>query len=193
MKHFLEDNHGIHWKLKSMPLNRQEAIATICSYCLQQELGDIFRFVSTDVIVLSDAESWEVDAASICIKYYGNSTWGLIAAKTSVGTDRMPDFRPTQKDVALWLNDLVLRQRSTRHSSVSLWDSGFGFHVLQLCTEGVAGATVNITSTENLVGEFHLPSFTVNESAWWSEASIPTVDLIFSAISSLSLALLPKE
>lgn len=198
MKHFLEDIYGTQRELKSMPLNRQEAITTICSDGFPQEPGVIFRFVSTDVIVVSDAESWEVDIASFCIKYYGRGRWGLIAAKPSVATDLMPtdlmpDVGPTQKDVALWLEDLVLHQHSPRHSCVSFWDSGLGFHVLQLGTESGGAATVNVTSTKNLADEFHLPSFSVNEFTWWGEACIPTIDLIFAAISSLGLAFLPEE
>ena len=193
MKHFLEDIYGTQRELKSMPLNRQEAITTICFDDFPQAPGDIFRFVSTDVIVVSDAESWEVDIASFCIKYYGRGRWGLIAAKPSVASDLMPDVRPTQKDIALWLDDLVLRQHSPRHSGVSFWDSGLGFHVLQLGTESGDAATVTVTPTENLAGEFHIPSFSVNEFTWRADACIPTIDLIFAAISSLGLALLPEE
>ncbi len=193
MKHFLEDIYGTQRELESMPLNRQEAITTICFDGSPQAPGDIFRFVSTDVIVVSDAESWEVDVASFCIKYYGSDRWGLIAAKPSVATDLMPDVRPTQKDVALWLEDLVLRQHIPRHSCVSFWDSGLGFHVLQTGTKNGGTATVNVTSTENLAGEFHIPSFSVNEFTWRGEAYVPAIDLILEAISSLGLALLPEE
>lgn len=193
MKHFLADIYGTQRELKSMPLNRQEAIMAIFSDGFPLAPGDIFQFVSTDVIVVSEAESWEVDIASFCIKYYGRGRWGLIAAKPAVASDLMPDVRLTRKDVALWLEDLVLHQHSPRHSCVSFWDSGLGFHVLQLGTESGDAATVNVTSTKNLADEFHLPSFSVNEFTWWGEACIPTIDLIFAAISSLGLAFLPEE
>lgn len=182
MKHYLIASPEQIIPLQTLPASRVELIELIKALNIPEVNGAVFRFVSTQIVELSDDERWDVEVSTIGIQKYATGEWGLIERTELTGPVSSKDLMPTSRDIELWFHQILPPPISGAYRIDYFADDEILQSVRLGKSSGRPCAAVAVESPQQRGIEFTLSPFRRCHNMMYAEAVVPDIQLLWNAV-----------